>query len=138
MEVMPYLLERHKVQDYGRWREVFDADAGSREAAGCRGARIFRDADDPEEVVVLFEWDALERVRDRIESATLSRKFEEAGGQRGDRANRVPPPRSGTRGANLNAIGSKDQAQPLRGLFGPYSPECMEGGFPEVRIHHPA
>ena len=76
---MPYLLERHKVQDYGRWREVFDADAGGREAAGCRGARIFRDADDPEEVVVLFEWDALERARQRIGSATLSRKFEEAG-----------------------------------------------------------
>jgi hypothetical protein len=30
-------------------------------------------------VVVLFEWDALERARKRIESATLSRKFEEAG-----------------------------------------------------------
>ena len=74
---MPYLLERHKVEDYGRWREAFDA--GGREAAGCRGARIFRDADDPEEVVVLFEWDALERARERIESATLSRKFGEAG-----------------------------------------------------------
>jgi hypothetical protein len=24
---MPYLLERHKVRDYDRWREVFDADA---------------------------------------------------------------------------------------------------------------
>ena len=76
---MPYLLERHKVEDYGRWREAFDADAGGREAAGCRGARIFRDADDPEEVVGLFEWDALERARERIESATLSRKFGEAG-----------------------------------------------------------
>ena len=76
---MPYLLERHKVRDYDRWREVFDADAGGREAAGCRGARIFRNADDPEELVVLFEWDALERARQRIESATLSRKFGEAG-----------------------------------------------------------
>ena len=52
---MPYLLERHKVRDYDRWREVFDADAGDRAGAGCRGARIFRNADDPEEVVVLFE-----------------------------------------------------------------------------------
>jgi heme-degrading monooxygenase HmoA len=76
---MPYLLERHKVRNYDQWREVFDADAGGREAAGCRGARIFRNADDPQEVVVLFEWDALERARKRIESATLSRKFEEAG-----------------------------------------------------------
>jgi heme-degrading monooxygenase HmoA len=76
---MPYLLERHKVRDYNRWRQVFDADAGGREAAGCRGARIFRNADDPEVVVVLFEWDDLENARRRIESATLSRKFDEAG-----------------------------------------------------------
>jgi hypothetical protein len=66
---MPYLLERHKVRDYDRWRGVFDADSAGRAAAGCRGARIFRNAEDPEEVVVLFG----------IESATLSRKFEEAG-----------------------------------------------------------
>ena len=76
---MPYLLELHKVGDYGRWREVFDADAAGREAAGCRGTRIFRNAEDPEEVVVLFEWDGLESARRRIESATLSRKFDEAG-----------------------------------------------------------
>ncbi len=76
---MPYLLERHKVQDYERWRQVFGADADGREAAGCRGARIFRNADDPQEVIVLFEWDSLESARQRIESATLSQKFEEAG-----------------------------------------------------------
>lgn len=76
---MPYLLERHEVRDYERWREVFDADAAGREAAGCRGARVFRNAEDPQEVVVLFEWNSLENARRRIESATLDRKFEEAG-----------------------------------------------------------
>jgi hypothetical protein len=30
-------------------------------------------------VVVLFEWDSLQRARQRIESATLGREFEEAG-----------------------------------------------------------
>jgi heme-degrading monooxygenase HmoA len=76
---MPYLLERHQVRDYNRWREVFDADAAGGEAAGCRTARVFRNAEDPQEVVVLFEWDSLERARRRIESATLSREFDEAG-----------------------------------------------------------
>jgi heme-degrading monooxygenase HmoA len=74
---MPYLLERHEVRDYDRWREVFDAEG--REAAGCRGARVFRNAEEPQEVVVLFEWDSLESARRRIESATLSREFDEAG-----------------------------------------------------------
>jgi len=76
---MPYLLERHEVRDYARWREVFDADAEGRKAAGCLGARIFRNTEDPQEVVVLFEWDSLESARQRIESASLGRKFDEAG-----------------------------------------------------------
>lgn len=76
---MAYLLERHKVEDYERWKVVFEEDASGREAAGCRGARIFRDADDPGEVVVLFEWNGLESARRRIESAKLGRKLEEAG-----------------------------------------------------------
>ena len=76
---MPCLFERHKVRDYAHWREVFDADTENREAAGCRGARIFHNTEDPEEVVVLFEWDSLERARRRIESARLKEKFEEAG-----------------------------------------------------------
>jgi hypothetical protein len=76
---MPYLLERHQVRDYARWREVFDADAEGRKDAGCRAARIFQNADDAQEVVVPFEWDSLERARRRIESATLEREFEEAG-----------------------------------------------------------
>jgi heme-degrading monooxygenase HmoA len=58
---------------------VFAADAEGREAAGCRGARVFRNAEEPQEVVVLLEWDSLESARRRIESATLSREFDEAG-----------------------------------------------------------
>ena len=76
---MPYLLERHKIGDFARWRGVFESDAPNRESAGCRGARVFRNAEDPEEVVVLFEWDSLERARRRIESAGLAEEFEEAG-----------------------------------------------------------
>jgi heme-degrading monooxygenase HmoA len=76
---MPYLFEKHKVRDYVRWRKVFDADTKNREAAGCRGVRIFRNAEDPEEVVVLFEWDSLERARRRIESARLGEVFDKAG-----------------------------------------------------------
>ena len=76
---MPYLLERHKVEDYERWREVFDADAANREASGCRGASIFRDAGDPTILVVLFEWDNLDSLRRRVGSEELREKMRDAG-----------------------------------------------------------
>ena len=76
---MPYLLERHKVQDYDKWRAVFEDDTANREASGSRGAQIFRSADDPTELVVLFEWDSLQMARERIRSKALGQKFHEAG-----------------------------------------------------------
>lgn len=76
---MAYVLERHKIDDYDRWRAVFDADTDNRADSGSLGARIFRDADDPTEVVVLFEYDSFERARERIDSGALREKFDEAG-----------------------------------------------------------
>ena len=76
---MPYLLERHKIRDYDKWRAVFDEDSDNRAASGSRGARIFRSADDPSELMVLFEWESLEMARRRIESKAVSEKFEESG-----------------------------------------------------------
>jgi hypothetical protein len=74
-----FLLERHKVQDYDKWKAVFEEDTDNRAASGSRGAQIFRNADDPMELVVLFEWESLEMARERVGSEALSQKFEEAG-----------------------------------------------------------
>jgi heme-degrading monooxygenase HmoA len=76
---MPYILELHKVEDYDKWQEVFDKDNANREASGSRGARIFRSIDDPADLVILFEWDSLEKARQRSQSDALRQKFQEAG-----------------------------------------------------------
>lgn len=60
---MPVMLIRHKVADYGAWKPLFDEHGTTRRANGSRGGRLFRSADDPNEVVVLLEWDDLERAR---------------------------------------------------------------------------
>jgi hypothetical protein len=52
---VPYALVRHKVEDYARWKPVFDADAENREANGSMGGYLFRNAGDPNELVILFE-----------------------------------------------------------------------------------
>ena len=55
---MPYLLVRHKIEDYQRWKPVFDHDHGaSRKRSGSKGGWILRNAFDPNELVILLEWD---------------------------------------------------------------------------------
>src|SRR5918997_2434221 len=67
---MPCLLIRHTVQDYSTWKAVFDEQADVRRANGSQGGRLFRSAE-PGEVLVLLEWDDLERARLFVDSDDL-------------------------------------------------------------------
>jgi heme-degrading monooxygenase HmoA len=60
---MPALLIRQKVTDYAAWRPLFDEQHDTRRAHGCQRSRLFRSSSDPNEVLILLEWDNLERAR---------------------------------------------------------------------------
>ena len=76
---MPCLLIRHKVQDYPAWKAVFDEHEPTRRANGSQGVQLFRDADDPQEVLLLLAWDDLERARLFADSDDLREAMEQAG-----------------------------------------------------------
>ncbi len=76
---MATLLVRHRVRDFERWKQVFDAQAPERAAAGSLGGRVFRDGDDPEDVVIVLEWADLDRARDFAEREDLQETMERAG-----------------------------------------------------------
>lgn len=76
---MPALLVRHKVTDYATWKQVFDDHEDVRRAYGCQGGRLFRNAADPNETVMLFEWDILDRARLFTQSDDLRDAMARAG-----------------------------------------------------------
>ena len=75
---VPYVIVKYKVADYARWKPIFDADGANRQAGGCKGGQLFRSADDPNELVVLFEWD-LQQVRQDSQGEEVSAKMQAAG-----------------------------------------------------------
>ena len=76
---MPALLIRHHVAHYAAWKAVFDEDESTRRANGSQGGRLFRDADDPHEVLLLLVWDDLERARLFADSDDLREAMTRAG-----------------------------------------------------------
>ncbi|KAF1697273.1 hypothetical protein CSC62_08720 [Pseudoxanthomonas jiangsuensis] len=62
---MAIMISRRKLDagDYDAWKARFEEGASARAAAGCRGARRFRNLADPDEVIVIFDWDSLENAR---------------------------------------------------------------------------
>ena len=75
---MSYVMVKHTVADYARWKPIFDEDGANREIGGSQGGQIFRSADDPNEVVILFEWE-LQKARQYSQREEVRAKMQAAG-----------------------------------------------------------
>ena len=76
---MLYLLVRHKVEDYAKWKPIFDDHSSTRKASGSQGGRLFRSAANPNELVILFEWDDLKKAQQFAQDPGLRETMERAG-----------------------------------------------------------
>ena len=76
---MIHMIIRHKVADYPRWKEAFDAHLNTRKAAGETEYRVLLSVDDPREVTLFFDWDSLERARRFAGSDDLKQAMQKAG-----------------------------------------------------------
>ena len=54
---MAYLLGKSTVDDFDAWKSSFADNDSFRTEHGQRGYHVFQSEDDPNEVIVLFEWD---------------------------------------------------------------------------------
>jgi heme-degrading monooxygenase HmoA len=73
---MAFVLIEHQVGDYETFREVYEDDADRRRRFGSLGGQVFRAAEDPQNVIVLLEWDTIERARDFAGSLELHQAME--------------------------------------------------------------
>ena len=76
---MPYTLVRHKLEDYERWKPGFDAHKPTINRSGSKGGRLWRNADDPNETIILLEWEDLEQARRFYRTDDLRESMQRAG-----------------------------------------------------------
>ncbi len=76
---MPYIPVRHKVEDYTKWKPLFDEHGAARKASGSKGGYLLRNNDDPNEVVMFMEVDDLEKGRQFVQSEDLRQAMERSG-----------------------------------------------------------
>ena len=68
---MPSILVRHTVEDFDKWHPVFTEHASARKDHGSKGARLFRNAEKPNEITILMDWDSFDNARAFFASDTL-------------------------------------------------------------------
>jgi hypothetical protein len=76
---MPYLLVRHKVADFSKWKAAYGAHLPARQKAGLREEYLLRNVDDPSEVVIWFKAEDVKAAKDFGASSDLREKMREAG-----------------------------------------------------------
>ena len=76
---MNYVLARHKVADFAKWKSAYDAHADARKAAGLKELHVLHSIDNPNEVVALFAVDDLKKAQAFAASADLREAMQKSG-----------------------------------------------------------
>ena len=76
---MTYILIRHKVADFGKWKLAYDGDITSRQRAGLNETHLLHNVQNHEEVVLLFEAADLQKALEFCNSSDLRGTMQKAG-----------------------------------------------------------
>ncbi len=76
---MTHILVNHKVQDYAKWKVVFDNFANVRRSSGEKSFRILHPVDDSNDLTLLFEWDSMKNAKTFMASPELKGAMQQAG-----------------------------------------------------------
>ena len=76
---MAHLVLHHKIEDYNQWKPAFDEHSSLRSEGGSQGGKVFRNANDPNELFVLLEWDSIENAQNFAQSDQTKEAMMNAG-----------------------------------------------------------
>jgi len=76
---MGALVIQHRVKDYRKWRRTYNAHAPARRKGGLGSAQVYRGADDPLKVAIVFKVNNGDKAKAFVESDDLKRVMKAAG-----------------------------------------------------------
>jgi hypothetical protein len=76
---MAHMFIRHKVQDFDKWKPVYDSHQQARAAAGLQELHLWRNGDDPNDIFLLFEVADVEKAKAFARSSDLKERMRDAG-----------------------------------------------------------
>jgi len=76
---MARMFIRHKVNDYTKWRKVYDDFEATRTEMGEIGDSVFQLAGDPNDVTVIHDFDSVDKAKALLESSELREAMRKAG-----------------------------------------------------------
>lgn len=73
------MFVKHKVEDYGNWKRVYDEFASVRKGKGVTAASVHRDANNPDTVIVTHQFKDMNAATEFVNSEELKSAMGNAG-----------------------------------------------------------
>src|SRR5689334_11885365 len=74
-----YVLVKHTVEDYAKWKPVYDEDGAVRKQKGSTGATVYTVNGNANEVIVITEWPDMESAQSFAQNPELPVVMKRAG-----------------------------------------------------------
>lgn len=76
---MEYLYVKHKVKDFNKWYKVFKSDNKAQKEHGLVDLQLFRDKNDPNDVIVILRIENMEKAKQFISAPSAYEAKDESG-----------------------------------------------------------
>ena len=76
---MGMLIVQHRVRDYRKWRRAYDGHASVRRKSGLDSGQVYRGADDPHKIAIVFKVKDIDKAKNFVESDDLRSVMKAAG-----------------------------------------------------------
>ena len=73
---MPYTASHYRVADYAHWKHVWETNHSAHQSEGVRRQHLLRHPTDPNQVVLIREFDDHEQARRYLESAPRRQRMQ--------------------------------------------------------------
>jgi hypothetical protein len=76
---MVKLYVRHTVADFAKWKPVYEGHEATRKKFGEKKEDVFTSTSNPNDVLIVFEWESKGQAQDFLEKSDLKEVMEKAG-----------------------------------------------------------
>jgi quinol monooxygenase YgiN len=76
---MTKLYVRHTAADFSKWKPFFDGHQATLRKFGAKKAEVFTSIKNPNEIIVITEWDNKDQAKNFLEKSDVKEVMKEAG-----------------------------------------------------------
>jgi heme-degrading monooxygenase HmoA len=74
-----YIIVKRKLKDFDSWKKMVSEQNDTRKQMGSKGAVVYRNAKNPDEVFLIFEWEDEKSFMDYFKLTEVQKALEETG-----------------------------------------------------------